>query len=158
MKFFTKIFGTRNDQLIKKIKPLVNLINGLEPKFQKLSDIQLQEKTKEFRDRYEKGETLDKMFGYKNLQIKSIKLKDKSGSILELIDIKKPPKKKVDNLTINNGITHFAITIKDLDGFYKKYKNKIEFNCAPQISKDTKVKVLYAKTPEKCYVELVEEL
>jgi catechol 2,3-dioxygenase-like lactoylglutathione lyase family enzyme len=111
-----------------------------------------------FKTMNEKGETLDKMFGYKNLQIKSIKLKDKSGSILELIDIKKPPKKKVDNLTINNGITHFAITIKDLDGFYKKYKNKIEFNCAPQISKDTKVKVLYAKTPEKCYVELVEEL
>ena len=44
------------------------------------------------------------------------------------------------------------------DGFYRKYKNKIEFNCAPQISKDKKVKVLYAKTPERCYVELVEEL
>ena len=111
-----------------------------------------------FKTMNEKGETLDKMFGYKNLQIKSIKLKDKSGSILELIDIKKPKIKKVDILTINNGITHFAITIKDLDGFYKKYKNKIEFNCAPQISKDKKVKVLYAKTPEKCYVELVEEL
>lgn len=111
-----------------------------------------------FKTMNEKGEVLDKMFGYKNLQIKSIKLKDKSGSILELIEIKKPKLKKVDNLTINNGITHFAITIKNLDNFYKKNKKKIKFNCPPQISKDGNVKVLYAKTPEKCYLEIVEEL
>ena len=62
-----------------------------------------------FKTMNEKGEVLDKMFGYKNLQIKSIKLKDKSGSILELIEIKKPKLKKVDNLTINNGITYTSV-------------------------------------------------
>jgi preprotein translocase subunit SecA len=59
MKFLAKIFGTRNDKLIKKIMPLVKQINDLEPSFEKLSNEQLKEKTKEFRTRYEKGESLD---------------------------------------------------------------------------------------------------
>ena len=111
-----------------------------------------------FKTLNEQGEAIDKMFGYRNTLIKSIKLKDDIGSILELIEIKRPKLKKRDNQTINNGITHFAITIENLDNFYKKNKNKIKFNCPPQISKDGNVKVLYAKTPEKCYLEIVEEL
>lgn len=59
MKFLTKIFGTRNDKLIKKMMPLVQQINELEPQFEKLSDEQLKEKTNEFRERYNKGESLD---------------------------------------------------------------------------------------------------
>lgn len=61
MKFLAKIFGTRNDKLIKKIMPLVKQINDLEPTFQKLSDEQLKEKTKEFRTRHEQGESLDSL-------------------------------------------------------------------------------------------------
>ena len=59
MKFLAKIFGTRNDKLIKKIMPLVKQINDLEPSFEKLSNEQLKEKTKEFRTRYENGASLD---------------------------------------------------------------------------------------------------
>ena len=106
----------------------------------------------------ENGKVIDNMFGYKNTFIKSIKLQDISGAILELIQIKKPSLKKRNNLTINNGITHFAITIKKIDNFYKKNKNTVKFNSPPQKSKDGKVKVLYLKTPERCYLELVEEL
>lgn len=61
MKFLTKIFGTRNDKLIKQMQPTVNRINELEPEFQKLSDSQLKDKTTEFRTRFEKGETLDQL-------------------------------------------------------------------------------------------------
>lgn len=113
---------------------------------------------KVFKTQNEKGLVLDNMFNEKNVKIKTIKLKDSVGHILELIDIKNPKIKKRNNLTTNNGITHFAITIKNLDKFYKKYKNKIKFNCSPQISKDKKVKVLYAKTPEMCFLEIVQEL
>ena len=38
MKFLTKIFGTRNDKLLKQIQPTVDRINQLEPSFKKLSD------------------------------------------------------------------------------------------------------------------------
>ena len=65
-----------------------------------------------FKTMKEKGEAIDRMFGYKNVEIKSIKLKDKSGSILELIEIKKPKIKKVDNLTINNGINILQLQSK----------------------------------------------
>lgn len=54
-----KIFGTRNDRELKKIQPLVDQINALEAGVKLLSDEKLQAKTPEFRERIEKGETLD---------------------------------------------------------------------------------------------------
>ncbi|MEW6518296.1 MAG: preprotein translocase subunit SecA [Thermodesulfobacteriota bacterium] len=55
----TKFFGSRNDRVLKKIQPLVERINRLEPEMQKLDDAALKAKTVEFRGRLEKGETLD---------------------------------------------------------------------------------------------------
>lgn len=106
----------------------------------------------------EQGETIDQMLGYKNCKIKTIKMINKSGLSLELIKFLKPKRIKREIKTNYNGITHFALEVKNLDEFYKKNKNKIKFNCSPQISKDLKVKVLYAKTPENSYIELVQKL
>ena len=50
-KFLTKIFGTANERLIKKLKPIVAAINGMEPEIKKLSDEELKAKTAEFRAR-----------------------------------------------------------------------------------------------------------
>jgi preprotein translocase subunit SecA len=47
----TKIFGTANERLIKRLVPIVAAINALEPEIQKLSDEQLRAKTDEFRAR-----------------------------------------------------------------------------------------------------------
>ena len=57
--FLTKIFGSRNDRLIKQYRKTVALINGLEAQFEALSDDQLRAKTDEFRTRVAQGETLD---------------------------------------------------------------------------------------------------
>ena len=54
-----KIFGTKNDREIKRIRPMVDRINSLEPDFSALSDTRLRDKTEEFKRRIEKGETLD---------------------------------------------------------------------------------------------------
>ena len=54
-----KIFGSRNDRLIRQMSKRVEQINALEPKFQALNDEQLKAKTPEFRSRLEAGETLD---------------------------------------------------------------------------------------------------
>ncbi|WP_395008183.1 preprotein translocase subunit SecA [Undibacterium sp.] len=59
MSFLTKIFGSRNQRLLKQYQKIVREINALEPKFQTLSDEQLKAKTPEFKDRLAKGETLD---------------------------------------------------------------------------------------------------
>lgn len=59
LKLLTKIFGSNNDRVIKKIMPLIERINSLEPEIQKLSDQQMADKTIEFKSRISKGETLD---------------------------------------------------------------------------------------------------
>ncbi|MFA6567421.1 MAG: preprotein translocase subunit SecA [Victivallales bacterium] len=54
-----KIFGSKSDRDMKKIMPLVARINEVEKSFQNLSEEQLKAKTREFKDRLAKGETLD---------------------------------------------------------------------------------------------------
>ena len=57
--FFTKIFGSRNDRLLKQYRKVVARINAMEPEYEKLSDEQLREKTQEFKNRIAGGESLD---------------------------------------------------------------------------------------------------
>ena len=59
MGLFSKLFGSHTDHELKKINPIVDKIEALEPEFQKLSDAQLRAKTEEFRERYNNGEELD---------------------------------------------------------------------------------------------------
>jgi preprotein translocase subunit SecA len=54
-----QVFGTKNDRELKKLLPLVQRINDLEPKIRKLSDAQLQAKTGEFKEKLSRGATLD---------------------------------------------------------------------------------------------------
>jgi preprotein translocase subunit SecA len=54
-----KIFGTKNQRDINKLRPLVDRINELEIQYQALSEEQLKAKTDEFRERLKKGETVD---------------------------------------------------------------------------------------------------
>jgi len=54
-----KIFGSRNERELKKIRPYLEQINALEPEIKKLNDSQLQAKTGEFKERHERGEELD---------------------------------------------------------------------------------------------------
>jgi preprotein translocase subunit SecA len=57
--FLTKIFGSRNDRLIKTYRKTVERINGLEPQFEKLSDEELKGQTERFKQRIAAGESLD---------------------------------------------------------------------------------------------------
>jgi len=59
--FLTKIFGSRNDRLIKQYRKTVAVINALEAEYETLSDEQLRGKTDEFRARVGQGEELDKI-------------------------------------------------------------------------------------------------
>ncbi|RIL11671.1 MAG: preprotein translocase subunit SecA, partial [Proteobacteria bacterium] len=54
-----KIFGTRNDRIIRSLKPLVARVNELEAKYQKFSDGDLRAQTITLKERVEKGEHLD---------------------------------------------------------------------------------------------------
>lgn len=54
-----KIFGTENERTLKKLRPIVDKVNALEPRFEAMSDDALRAQTAVYRARLEKGETLD---------------------------------------------------------------------------------------------------
>ena len=60
-KLFRKLFGSRNDRLVKQYFEQVAVINALEPQMQALSDEQLRAKTEEFKSRFQAGEMLDQL-------------------------------------------------------------------------------------------------
>ena len=58
-KVLTKVFGSKNDRVLKEIKPIVKKINELESTVEPLTDEELAAKTEEFKGRYADGESLD---------------------------------------------------------------------------------------------------
>ncbi|OYY50343.1 MAG: preprotein translocase subunit SecA [Methylophilaceae bacterium 17-44-8] len=58
---FKKFFGSRNERLIKQYSQAVKDINALEPSIEVLSDDALRAKTEEFKQRYQQGESLEKL-------------------------------------------------------------------------------------------------
>lgn len=61
MKFLAKLFGSKNDREIKRMRKVVKSINSLEEECSVLSDEALKDKTNQFRQRYSDGETLDQL-------------------------------------------------------------------------------------------------
>ena len=60
-KLLTRVFGSRNDRLLRQLDKIVAKVNALEPEMQKLSDEALKAKTAEFQQRIAGGEPLDKI-------------------------------------------------------------------------------------------------
>ena len=61
MGFFDKLFGSYTDRELKKIRPIADKVDALGPEMEKLSDEALRDKTREFKERYQNGETLDQL-------------------------------------------------------------------------------------------------
>jgi preprotein translocase subunit SecA len=60
-KFIQSIFGSKNERDLRRMAPVVDLINRLEPRFQAYSDTELLARTAEFKERLSRGETLDEI-------------------------------------------------------------------------------------------------
>tara|TARA_B110000444_G_C18744445_1_gene549584 strand:- start:419 stop:850 length:432 start_codon:yes stop_codon:yes gene_type:complete len=108
----------------------------------------------------EQGELLDKVLGYKGVKVKTIKLADYNGNLIEILYFQNSPKE--NNYRIKpytKGMTHISVTVKNINKiFLKLVKKKIKFNAEPQKSEDGKVLMTYCRTPEGAFLELVEEL
>lgn len=59
MGLFDKVFGTYSEREVKRIEPLADKVEALDAEYQKLTDEELKAKTAEFKERLEKGESLD---------------------------------------------------------------------------------------------------
>jgi|TARA_B110001452_G_C15163691_1_gene404692 hypothetical protein len=108
----------------------------------------------------EQGELLDKVLGYKGVKVKTIKLADYNGNLIEILYFQNSPKE--NNYRIKpytKGMTHISVTVKNINKIFQKLvKKKIKFNAEPQKSEDGKVLMTYCRTPEGAFLELVEEL
>lgn len=61
IKLLTKVFGSRNDRTLRRMRKVVEQINRMEPEMEQLSDEQLKAKTVEFRERLAQGAALDSL-------------------------------------------------------------------------------------------------
>ena len=108
----------------------------------------------------ESGNKIDMMIGLKNLRIKTIKMRDKNGLVLELLKFYSHPDKKLwEGKPYSTGLTHIALNVVDIDDVINKIKKfGIKFDNKVVISDDSSVKVTYAKGPEGLLLELVEKV
>ena len=61
MGFLEKVFGTYSEREVKKLQSIADKIEALDEGMQKLTDEELQAKTVEFKERIQKGESLDSL-------------------------------------------------------------------------------------------------
>ena len=108
----------------------------------------------------ETDESLSALMGLKKVQVTTVKMRSKESGMLELLSWHTPKSnKKVECDKLNLlGLTHFALTVKNVDLIYKKLKNKIKFLSTPRFSPDKKVKLVFCKSPEGVFIEMVQQL
>jgi hypothetical protein len=111
------------------------------------------------KDVNESGKTLDKVLMFKNIKVRTLKLSDNYNNLIELLYFKNPKVSVKKNIKSNSiGITHISITVKNLNKIYKELKKDVKFNSKPLLSADGNVLMTYCRTPEGCFLELVEEI
>ena len=110
--------------------------------------------------RMEEGGTyLDELLCIKNTKVTTIKLTDKNNQLIELLYFHNPKAKIINNELDNIGLTHFAITVENIDEIYScLMQQNVEFLSTPHTSPDGYAKVAFCQDPNGVYIELVEVL
>lgn len=111
-------------------------------------------------DNQEPSPYIDTLLNLTSPDLRTIKLKDHKGFILELLHFRNLPGTEVSNQELTStGLTHIAITLEDLKSLYDKLvENGYEPLSEILIPPNRKVKVVFFKGPENLLLELVEEL
>jgi catechol 2,3-dioxygenase-like lactoylglutathione lyase family enzyme len=107
----------------------------------------------------ESGEHIDNFSALSNVEVTTVKMRDKSGGMLELLKYKSHQRQaEIDDIT-RIGCSHIALTINNLDLLLDKLDKKgYIINCKPQFSPDGNVKLTFCRGPDGVLLELVEEL
>jgi catechol 2,3-dioxygenase-like lactoylglutathione lyase family enzyme len=103
---------------------------------------------------------IDELLGIANPELRTVKLIDENGFIIELLGFANYPAK--DNWEGNlatTGLTHIALTVSDLESLTSKLKeNDYKFISKIKKSPNGAVKVVFVSGPEGLMLELVEQL
>ena len=106
------------------------------------------------------GSYIDNIVGLKNTHVKTVKLKDHKGNMIELLKFNSHPDHyEWLGSPSSTGLTHIALNVDDIERIIESmnsegYINKKKF----QLSPDGRVKVIYVRGPEGLILELVETL
>jgi len=105
----------------------------------------------------ENQKLMNKILGLKKCNLKTVKLGLNKKIFLELLYFKNLNQKKKYIKIFSPGLTHFSITVKNLNKLYSDLKIKnVKFISEPSFSNDNKVKLVFCKSPENIFIELVE--
>jgi catechol 2,3-dioxygenase-like lactoylglutathione lyase family enzyme len=108
----------------------------------------------------ESGPHVDAIMGLTAVKLITVKLRAPLGGVIELLHFKSHRDEPFwDGKPYSTGLTHIAMTVKNLDELIKKLNvaGAIFFD-RPQYAPDGSVKLLYCVGPEGLLIELVEEL
>ena len=109
-------------------------------------------------DQLEKGTFIEKVLGVKDLQVRTVKLKNENFMI-EFLDF--GPYTDSSKISLfSMGCSHIAINVKQLQYLHKRLlQNNVEFISEPLLSNDKSVLVCFMKDPNNdFYIELVEKI
>ena len=107
----------------------------------------------------ESGAHIDKFSALEGVKVKTVKLKDANGGMLELLQYHSHPKEAERKDITHIGCSHFALTVKNLDLLLDRVLEKgYTINSPPQYSPDGKVKLTFCSGPDGTLIEMVEEL
>jgi len=109
-------------------------------------------------DEVEEGPFLNEILGQDNLNARIVKLGKENKTIVELLDFNKK-QNNFSKTIIKNGITHFALTVSNIESLRNNLIVNNFFTLSPpKISVNKKFKVFFCKDPEDNFLELVEIL
>lgn len=111
-------------------------------------------------DAVEKSPYIDELIGIAKPNLRTVKFKDANGFTIELLEFSNySSSEKWDGDLKTTGLTHIALTVKNVELIVGKLKEK-GYETVSQIlnSPDGKVKVVFIEGPEGLMIELVEEL
>lgn len=108
---------------------------------------------------FENKNFIDHILNLKNTSLKTVKLIDNNAGIIEFLSYDNPKGKLIKREINDLGLSHFALTVQNLDDIYNKLKNNnIKFISKPTVSPDNKAKVCFCYDPNGVIIELVEQI
>jgi catechol 2,3-dioxygenase-like lactoylglutathione lyase family enzyme len=111
-------------------------------------------------DAIEQSPYIDELLGIPNPGLRTVKLIDENGFIIELLEFTNyPAKVSWEGNLATTGLTHIALTVTDLESLTTKLKeSNYKFISEIKKSPNGAVKVVFVKGPEGLMLELVEPL
>ena len=109
----------------------------------------------------EYGDFISDLFARDGIELKTQKLSaDDNATRIELIEFSVPESNQNEKVKLfNQGFTHVALTVNNLDELYSQLKDAgVKFNSPPKLSPNKSLKVTFCKDFEGNYLELIQEI